>query len=123
MPQKGFAEAPQSGWEAEDTMADDIAERFGINKRELALTAGLAPATLQRRSRADAPATRARLGEMAEIVARVSAWAGGDRQAFAWYRSEPLPEFGDRTAESLVKSGKAAALRDYLDHLALGGFA
>ena len=31
--------------------------------------------------------------------------------------------FGDRTAEALVKSGQAAALRDYLDSIALGGFA
>lgn len=104
-------------------MADSIADRLGINKRELALTAGLAPETLQRKARADAPATQARLAEMSEIIRRVNAWAGGDRQAFAWYRAEPLPEFGDRTAESLVKSGKADAVRDYLDHLALGGFA
>jgi hypothetical protein len=60
---------------------------------------------------------------MAEIIERVSGWAGGERQAFAWYRSQPIPAFGDRTAESLVKEGKAAAVRDYLDHLALGGFA
>ena len=104
-------------------MADQLAERLGINKRELALTAGLAPATLQRKARAEAPATTARLSEMAEIIHRVADWSGGERRAFAWYRSEPIPAFGGRTAESLVKSGKAAAVRDYLDHLALGGFA
>ena len=104
-------------------MADALSERLGINKRDLALSAGLAPATLQRKARAEAPATLSRLNEMAEIIIRVSQWAGGEHQAFAWYRAEPLPEFGGRTAESLVKSGKAAALRDYLDHLALGGFA
>lgn len=104
-------------------MADDMVERLGINKRELALTAGLAPATLQRRARADAPATRMRLAEMAEIIDRVATWAGGPQQAFAWYRAQPIAAFGDRTAESLVKDGKAAAVRDYLDHLALGGFA
>ena len=41
----------------------------------------------------------------------------------AWYRAEPIPAFGGRTAESLVKDGKAAAVRDYLDGVALGGFA
>jgi hypothetical protein len=122
MVQQGFTEAAQAKF-LEDAMADDMAERFGINKRELALTAGLAPATLQRKARADAPATTARLREMAEIIARVSGWAGGERQAFAWYRAQPIPAFGDRTAESLVKTGKANAVRDYLDHLALGGFA
>jgi hypothetical protein len=34
-----------------------------------------------------------------------------------------LPAFGGRTAEVLVKDGEAAAVRDYLDHMALGGFA
>lgn len=119
---QGFGEAPQALF-MEDAMADEMAERFGINKRELALTAGLAPATLQRRARADAPATIARLREMNEIIARITGWAGGERQAFAWYRAQPIPAFGDRTAESLVKTGKATAVRDYLDHLALGGFA
>lgn len=119
---QGFSEAPQAIF-MEDAMADEMAERLGINKRELALTAGLSPATLQRRTRADAPATIARLREMNEIIARVAGWAGGQRQAFAWYRAQPIPAFGDRTAESLVKQGKATALRDYLDHMALGGFA
>ena len=50
-------------------------------------------------------------------------WAGGAYQALAWYRAEPLPAFGGRTAEALVKEGKANAVRDYLDHVALGGFA
>jgi hypothetical protein len=41
----------------------------------------------------------------------------------AWYRAEPIPAFGGRTAESLVKDGKADAVRDYLDSVALGVFA
>ena len=63
------------------------------------------------------------LREMLEIVGRVADWAGGPLQAMAWYRAEPLPGFGDRPAESLVKDGKAAAVRDHLDRVALGGFA
>ena len=38
-------------------------------------------------------------------------------------RAEPIPAFGGRTAEALVKSGHAAAVRDYIDHLATGGYA
>ena len=60
---------------------------------------------------------------MLEIVSRISTWAGGKDQAMAWYRAQPIAAFGGRTAEALVKSGQAAALRDYLDHLAMGGFA
>lgn len=60
---------------------------------------------------------------MLGIVSRIADWAGGEKQAMAWYRAEPFPAFGGRTAESLVKDGKATAVRDYLDHVATGGFA
>jgi hypothetical protein len=60
---------------------------------------------------------------MLEIICRVRVWSGGDTQAMAWYRSQPIPALDGRTAESLVKSGQAGAVRDYLDHMALGGFA
>jgi hypothetical protein len=102
---------------------DAVASRFGVSKGELARTVGLNPETLQRSSRAAAPKTQARMREMLEIVGRVAAWAGGPDQAFAWYRAEGIPAFGGRTAEALVKEGKASAVRDYLDHVALGGFA
>ena len=52
-----------------------------------------------------------------------TAWSGGQTQAMAWYRSQPIAALDGRTAEALVKTGKAGAVRDYLDHLALGGFA
>lgn len=74
-------------------------------------------------ARANAVKTQSRVREMLEIVSRVSAWAGGKDQAMAWYRAQPIAAFGDRTAEALVKSGQATAVRDYLDHLAMGGFA
>lgn len=62
--------------------------------------------------------TRVRIREVPEIVSRISDWAGGKDQAVAWCRAEPIPAFGGRTAESLTKTGKAAAVRDYLDHIA-----
>lgn len=96
---------------------------LGLSKKQLAETAGLSPEALYKASRSGAPKTTSRLAEMAEILTRVTMWAGGQAQALAWYRGEPIPAFGDRTAESLVKSGQAAALRDYLDSIALGGFA
>jgi uncharacterized protein (DUF2384 family) len=104
-------------------VVDRTAEAFGMSKGQLAETVGVAPETLQRTSRADAPKTQTRLREMIEIINRVSDWAGGDVQAMAWYRAQPIPAFGGRTAESLVKDGKAGAVREYLDSVALGGFA
>ena len=102
---------------------DRAMQELHVSKANLAETIGVAPETLQRSARVEAPKTQARLREMLEIVARVSSWAGGRVQAMAWYRAEPIPAFGGRTAESLVKEGKAAAVRDYLDGVALGSFA
>jgi transcriptional regulator with XRE-family HTH domain len=96
---------------------------FGMTNAQLADTAGLARETLQKVERRNAPKTQSRLREMLEILRRIEDWAGGPAQAMAWYRAEPIPAFGQRTAESLVKSGDAAALRDYLDHVATGGYA
>lgn len=100
-----------------------VAQSLGMSKAQLAETVGVSVETLYRTNRAGSAKTQTRLKEMLEIVDRVSDWAGGKDQAMAWYRAEPLPEFGGRTAESLVKDGKATAVRDYLDHVALGGFA
>ena len=104
-------------------VVERVAASFGLSKQQLALTVGLKSETLYREKRATAQKTQARMREMLEIVGRVSDWAGGKDQAMAWYRAEPLPAFGGRTAEFLVKEGKAAAVRDYLDHVAVGGFA
>jgi hypothetical protein len=41
---------------------------------------------------------------MREIIDQVAKWAGGNNEAMVWYRTEPLPPFGCRTAESLVKT-------------------
>lgn len=103
--------------------AGDVATWFGVSSGQLAETLGLAPETLRRRARAAAPRSQARLREMLEIVGRVSEMAGGPIQALAWYRAQPLPAFGGRTAEALVKDGKAAAVREHLDAITLGGFA
>lgn len=100
-----------------------LADGFGMSKTQLAETAGLARETLYRAERSRTAKTQGRLREMLEIISRVTDWAGGKEQAMAWYRAQPLPAFGGRTAEALVKEGKAAAVRDYLDHMALGGFA
>jgi hypothetical protein len=104
---------------------ETAASQLGMSSAQLLETAGVK----SKRLRSDVTLTKldkaaqARLQEMLEIVSRISVWAGGKEQALAWYRAEPIPAFGSRTAESLVKEGKAAAVRDYLDHVATGGFA
>jgi hypothetical protein len=104
---------------------ETAANQLGMSSAQLLETAGVKSRNLQSDvtlTKLD-KAAQMRLQEMLEIVSRVSVWAGGKEQALAWYRAEPIPAFGSRTAESLVKEGKAAAVRDYLDHVATGGFA
>jgi uncharacterized protein (DUF2384 family) len=100
-----------------------IADVFFMSRAQLAQTVGLPVTAVGKASRSMAPKTQARMTEMLEILGRVRDWAGGEAQAMAWYRSEPIPALGGRTAEALVKTGQSGAVRDYLDHLALGGFA
>ncbi len=102
---------------------DEVADAFAMSKAQLAETAGLAREVFQKTSRRDGPKAQTRVREMIEIISLVQAWAGGPAQAMAWYRAEPIPAFGGRTAEALVKSGQAGAVRDYVDHLATGGYA
>jgi len=102
---------------------DEVADAFAMSKAQLAETAGLAREVFQKASRRDGPKAQTRVREMLEIISLVQAWAGGPAQAMAWYRAEPIPAFGGRTAEALVKSGQAGAVRDYVDHLATGGYA
>jgi len=102
---------------------DRVAERLGLSKAQLAEMMGVRPETVYRGDRARARKTQARATELLEIVGRIADWAGGERQALAWYRAEPIAAFGGRTAEALVKDGRAGAVRDYLDHVATGGFA
>ena len=94
-----------------------------ISRDQLAKTAGLPTSTLSKLDRSRAARPQARLREMLEILARIEDWAGGEAQALAWYRSQPIPALNGRTAEALVQGGEAASVRSYLDHLALGGFA
>ena len=102
---------------------DRVADAFSMSKGQLALTVGLSLATVTKADRRIAPKAQARVTEVLEIISLVRDWAGGEAQAMAWYRSQPIPALDGRTAEALVKAGRAHAVREYLDHLALGGFA
>jgi transcriptional regulator with XRE-family HTH domain len=102
---------------------DRLSKSLRITKAELALAAGLSRDAVSKTPRLRARATQARLREMVEIIARVLPWAGSVQQAFAWYRAQPLPSFGDRTAEDLVKEGQAEAVRRHLARIAVGGYA
>lgn len=102
---------------------DRAAEAFRISKVQLAQTIGLGIASVTKADRSVAPKVQARVTEMLEIIARVLDYTGDEAQAMAWYRSQPVPALNGRTPETLVKAGQATAVREYLDHFDLGGFA
>ncbi len=94
-----------------------------VTRGELATASGLARDSVSKTTRLRAPATQARLREVTEIVNRILPWCGSVPQAFAWYRSQPIPAFGDQTAEDLVRAGRARHVMNYLSGVALGGYA
>jgi len=109
---------------AQGTIASDrLAELLHVTKTELAAATGLSRDAVSRQSRLNSRHTQARLRDTVEIINRVTAWTGSTGRAFAWFRSQPLPSFGDKTAEDLVKEGRAQAVKDYLSRITEGGYA
>jgi len=102
---------------------DQLSQALRITKGELAAASGLSRDAVSKTRRSQAPATQSRLREVAEIINRILPWCGSVPQAFAWYRSQPIPAFGDQTAEDLVRAGRSEHLKSYLSGIAIGGYA
>lgn len=94
-----------------------------ITRTELAVALGLSRDSISKVARLKSRATQTRLRDVVEIINRVLPWAGSVPQAFAWYRAQNLPSFGDRTPEDLVKEGRAEAVKAHLSRIAAGGYA
>jgi hypothetical protein len=86
---------------------DQFSQVLRITKGELAAASGLSRDAVSKKRRLQARATQARLRELAEIINRILPWCGSVPRTFAWYLSQPIPAFGDQTAEDLVRSGRA----------------
>lgn len=102
---------------------DRMSLMLRITKAELAVASGLSRDAVSKTRRLQAPATQTRLREVAEIINRILPWCGSVQQAFAWYRSQPIPAFGDQTAEELVRAGRSEHVKSYLAGIAVGGYA
>jgi uncharacterized protein (DUF2384 family) len=103
--------------------SDRLAELLHVTKVELARATGLSRDAVSRRNRSGSQKTQQRLRDTVEIINRVTPWTGSTARAFAWFRSQPLPSFGDKTAEDLLKEGRAEAVLGYLSRIADGGYA
>ena len=100
-----------------------LARVLRVTQTELSNITGLHREAVSKHVRVRSLSTQKRLRETVEILNRVSDWCGGPVQALAWFRSQPLPSFGDLTAEDLLKAGRADTLRGYLARVAEGGYA
>ena len=100
-----------------------MADFFHTSLREIASLSGLPYSTISRAERYSTKNAQQQLRNCTEVFNRILPWAGNAFHAYAWYRSEGLPEFGGLTTEQLVKQGKIEAVRDYLNSINEGGFA
>lgn len=94
-----------------------------VTETELSNITGLRRDDVTKGVRVRSFGVQKRLRETVEILDRVSDWCGGPLQALSWFRSQPLPSFGDLTAEDLLKAGRSDALRAYIARVAEGGYA
>lgn len=98
-----------------------IAEVLGLSLTELAAIAGVARNTLTAKNgarRADAA-----LSPLVRIIALASEMAGDDQRAAIWFKHQPIPGFGGKTARDLVGAGKADTVIDYLESVRAGAYA
>lgn len=97
-----------------------IAAALRTSAEEIALTTGLGKDALQRRARVGSDKTQRRLRELVEVLNKVEPRFGSPLMAYAWYRSEPLAGFDNRTAMLLVQEGRAQQVLDYIDAVDAG---
>ena len=100
-----------------------LAQGFHTTIKEVAEATGLPFEAVSKRQRLHSKRSQKRLRDMTLILNRVQPWCGSLFQAYAWYRSEPIPSLGDATAEDLVKAGKASLVLDHIGRIAQGGYA
>lgn len=103
--------------------ANRLAASLRMTSRQLADTIGLEIGTENRAKDWTTSGAQTRLREMLMILASVCPWAGGEMQAMAWYRAEPIPALDGRTPEALVKAGFGDAVESHLVQMSVGGFA
>jgi hypothetical protein len=102
---------------------DRLCSMFLISSSELMVAIGLGRPDASLPAEWTSPAVQVRLSEVTQIIERVLPWCGSPQQAFAWFRSQPIPGFGGQTAEDLVCAGRVAHVASHLERIAAGGFA
>ena len=100
-----------------------LPDAFHATVKKVAELTGLAVEAVSKKTRARSKRSQQRLHDMIMVLNRVTPWSGTVFQAYAWYRSEPIPSLGDVTAQTLVGRGEAGAVMRHLERIAEGGYA
>ncbi|MFN3670712.1 MAG: antitoxin Xre/MbcA/ParS toxin-binding domain-containing protein [Bosea sp. (in: a-proteobacteria)] len=95
-----------------------VAEKLGLPLTEIAAMIGVARTTLTARS--GMRKVDAALSPLVRIIAMAAEMAGGDDRAAIWFKHQPLPGWGGKTALDLVRSGQSDQVLDYLESVRAG---
>ncbi len=95
-----------------------VSERLGLPLTDIAAMIGVARTTLTAKSgrrRVDAA-----LSPLVRIIAMAAEMAGDEGRAAIWFKHQPLPGWGGKTAYDLVREGKSNRVLDYLESVRAG---
>jgi hypothetical protein len=98
-----------------------VAELLGLTLGELASMIGVARNTLSAKS--GARKVDAALSPVVRILAMAGEMAGGEERAAIWFKHQPIPGWGGKTAYDLVCEGKAGKVLAYLEAVRSGVYA
>jgi hypothetical protein len=98
-----------------------LAEGLGITLTELASLAGVARNTLMAKS--GARKVDQALSPVVRIIAMAGEMAGDESRAAIWFKHQPIPGWGGKTAYDLVRERKAEKVIAYLEAVRSGVYA
>jgi len=101
---------------------DRLVQELSISKDEFAQALGLTPESLAVEANLRPSCTKRRLQQTLATLDCVQPWAGSTSAAWSWYRSQPIPALGGRTASELVSSDGGDQILAYLAALTEGGY-
>lgn len=95
-----------------------VAEKLGLPLSDLAILIGVARTTLT--AKTGARKVDGALSPLVRIFAMATEMAGDEGRAAIWFKHQPLPGWGGKTALDLVRDGKGAKVLDYLESVRAG---
>ncbi len=96
-------------------------KQLGVTLAELARLIGVARNTLTAQS--SARKVDSALSNVVRILSMASEMAGDESRAVIWFKHQPIPGWGGKTAFDLVGEGKADRVLAYLEAVRSGVYA